>query len=515
MQYENSKITKKKMIFILLLIIVSLGIFKNSFNGIFFFDDINSIIKNPTIKKLWPPWHFFHWEQNNTDSGRPIFTITLAINYAIGKLDPFGYHIGNLIIHTMCSILFFLILLQTLKQTNIHKKMKFKSENLAFITALIWMIHPLQTECVNYITQRSSSLVALFYLATLYCSIKAHCNINKKKWYFFSILCCLLGLFTKETMATAPLVIILYDVTFFYKSNKKILRERKYFYLFLLSTWIIFGVVAIWADPHANTIGSNLYISPWEYLISQSSILTTYLKLIFFPHPLNIDYGFAFKAKLLDYLANFIFISLIFIGSVLIYFKNRAIGFAGLCFFIILGPTSSIIPLLNEVGAERRMYLPSMFIISMLTVSGYNTFYYLKEKRFSESFAQYGIVIILSSIIIILGELTILRNNDYRSHIRIWETAIIANPSNPRAYKALGTNLLKINQIDAAIECYQRAIKYGPGYRDVYVILGDCMSRKKRYKQALSYYLIALSMNPKDVNLQRLIKKLNKKLDFK
>ena len=219
---------------IVLIVLAVLAAYRNSFSGPFIFDDIASIVDNPTIRRLWPVsvplWPPFSGGQ--TVGGRPILNLSLAVNYAWGGADVRGYHAVNLGIHILAALTLFGLVRRTLERAKLadgRAACPGRALPTALVVALLWALHPLQTESVTYIIQRAESLMGLFYLLTLYCFVRftergssfvplrgtsADEEAGGVVWAWLSVVCCLLGMATKEVMVSAPVIVFLYDRTF-------------------------------------------------------------------------------------------------------------------------------------------------------------------------------------------------------------------------------------------------------------------------------------------------------------
>ncbi len=189
----------------------------------FIFDDDVSIVKNTSITRLWPllgdsqhpgPLNPFKELPN---SGRPLANLSLAINYHFGQLNPVGYHVFNLMVHLLSALLLMGIVRRTLTLDCFAGKFSRTAGPLAFFVALLWALHPLQTETVVYITQRTELMVGFFYLATMYASLRywaADSQAGRRRWLALAGLACLAGMACKEVMVTAPVVVLLFERTF-------------------------------------------------------------------------------------------------------------------------------------------------------------------------------------------------------------------------------------------------------------------------------------------------------------
>src|SRR5580700_10360835 len=194
-----------------MIVLAALAVYYNSFSVPLIFDDALSIINNPTIHKLESA---FSPPPNECVGGRPILNFTFALNYALAGLNVWGYHAFNLLIHALAGLTLFGLLRRTLSRPPLNGRFGVAALPLALAVAVIWTVHPLQTEAVTYVSQRAESLMGLFYLLTLYGFIRSVESHTPARWQVFSFLACLLGTMSKEIIVTAPVMVLLYDYTF-------------------------------------------------------------------------------------------------------------------------------------------------------------------------------------------------------------------------------------------------------------------------------------------------------------
>ena len=220
----------KNWLFPGLLVLAGILVYMNSLSAPFILDDTYRIESNTSIRQ----WSDLHEVLGNTS--RPMVNLTLAVNYALGGLNVTGYHIFNIIVHIAASLVLFQILRRTFCSQLLYSSLAEPSDRLAFAVALIWLVHPLNTQAVTYTIQRGESMMGLFYLLTLYSVILSVQTGRKWSWTIVAILSCILGMATKEVMATAPLVVLLYDRTFLAGSFLQALKQRKILYSALATT---------------------------------------------------------------------------------------------------------------------------------------------------------------------------------------------------------------------------------------------------------------------------------------
>ncbi len=223
-----------------------------------------------------------------------------------------GYHIFNLIVHTLGSLALFGLVRRTLLQPALRARFGSAATPLALAVALLWAVHPLLTEAVTYVVQRAESLMGLFYLLTLYCFIRGTKSASdtpgagrrrspaaaptlmdrrRKVWLLAAVGTCALGMATKEVMVSAPLLVLLYDRTFVAGSWRDAWAQRKGFYLSLGATWLLLGWLVLGTENRGGTAGLGLGDSVWTYALTQTRAIVLYLKLALWPHPLVFDYG--------------------------------------------------------------------------------------------------------------------------------------------------------------------------------------------------------------------------------
>ena len=285
----------------------------NSLDGQFMFDDQGWIVDNPSIRHLWPPSEWLFPVDSAHVGGRPAVSLTLALNYAIGGLDVRGYHAVNLAIHIFTALVLFGVARRTLLLSRpfvdgVAGTHSMPSADLrlptllAFAIALIWVVHPLNTEAVSYVIQRAELLVSLFYLLTLYAVIRGATasdgspepsrQRSSRRWYFAAVVFCFLGMATKEVMVTAPILILLYDAIFLAGSLRRALAARWRLYLAMDASWGVLAWTLAATSFHAESTGLGVAsFTPLSYLCTEPGVILGYLKLAVWPNSLCFAYG--------------------------------------------------------------------------------------------------------------------------------------------------------------------------------------------------------------------------------
>jgi len=503
-----------------IVVLAALAAYRNSFSGPFFFDDISAITDNSTIR------HFenaFSPSPKNATFGRPLLNLSFALNYALGGMKVWGYHAFNLLIHTLAGLTLFGLVRRTLecgRGAPTPRATQMRGEGtpptiLALAVAVIWVVHPLQTEAVTYISQRAESLMGLFYLLTLYCFIRGteHCRsgftpdssginpdlqsergarngsqlstLNSGLWLSASLLACFLGATTKEIIVTAPVMVLLYDRTFVAGSFREAWRQRWRYYLGLAGTWLL--LARLMTGLTQRGVGFDHTVNWWNYALTSCRSVGLYLKLAIWPHPLVFDYGtntivVQHAAEIAPYA---LLLAGLLVGTAIALWRWPVVGFAGVWLFLILAPTSSVVPIALSPMAEHRMYLPLASVVA-LVVLGLDR---LMGRRS---------LILFAAMAVGLGWLSVRRNEDYRSEVAMLSDTAAKCPDNERVRYNYGLALSHIagRERDAIAE-YQAALRIDPDYIDAHNNLGNALSQiPGRLPDAMAEYQAALRINP-------------------
>jgi len=471
----------------------SLYAYHNSFNGVFVLDDFPSIVNNPRIRRLWPPWDLIVQAQV-----RPLWQLSLAANYAISKFNVWGYHAFNLAVHILAGLVLFGIVRRTLESEPLRARYGRPAYWLATAVAVIWMVHPLQTGSVTYVCQRAESLMGLFLLLTLYCGIRGYESPHRQKWHVAAITASALGMATKEVMVVAPILVLLYDRVFLFKSFKEAVRQRRLLYVGLAVTWAVLGVelARLSLGPSVENGGDIERVTPWEYLRTQPGVIVHYLRLSLWPHPLVLDYQWPAARTTVSVVPWAAVVLALLAGMVLAFRRRPWLSFLGVWFFLILGPTSSILPI-ADLAFEHRMYLPLAAVVTLVVIAGYEVLGSLSSRLAApdsvRSWLAGGLVV---TAVILLGFVTVQRNDDYRSAFVIWNDTVAKRPNNPRAHNNLGNVLLSEGKLGDAIARYSEALRLSPGYPLAHYNVGNALVGQGKLEDAIAHYSEALRLSP-------------------
>lgn len=488
------------------LLLIGAVTYANSLNGVFLLDDFGAIVGNPDIKDTEAIWHALIPPDRALDQSArwrgPVIALTLAVNYRVGGLNPRGYHVVNVAFHLLAAITLFGVVRRTLLYGRRKERQGPDATSQAFACALLWMVHPLLTDSVTYVIQRTSVIAGFFYLLTIYCCVRSFESGSRGKWSVAAVIACVAGMLSKEVMATAPVVVLLLDRAFFADSFRRILRERWRLYAGLAASWAALAWLMT-ASPHPGVIGFDLVVGPVDYAMSQCVMVVRYLKLAFLPIGLLFDYGPARSLPMADVLpAALVIMGLVGIMAASVRRRFR-IAFCIAVFFIVLSPTSSFVPIVTEVGAERRMYLPLAAVVVLVVVGGHQLLGRLADRLVMSSLARRwtarGLVAIVATA---LGILTIARNRDYRSPQVMWRNALAKHPDNPRAHASLGLIFSMEGRNEEAVACFRRALALDGSYRQAQANLGKALDKLGRHEEAVQEYRRALALSPDDLRVR-------------
>ena len=448
--------------------------YANSLAVPFILDDLGSILRNVHIRHLWPLWETIH------GTSRPVVHLSLALNYALDGYNVAGYHAFNLAVHMLAALTLFGIVRRTLDPRH-----GTSAPWLALITALVWALHPLQTQSVTYVIQRAESLMGLFYLLTLYCFIR---GVRDHRWYAAAVACCALGMACKPIMVTAPLIVLLYDRVFVAKSVTQALRQRCWLYLGLAATWVLLAwLLAIGPREWEGSAGpGQVSFSTWEYLKTQPGVILHYLRLMLYPSPLCLDYAWPVVRAASEIVPAALVIAAMVAATPWAWMRKPWLGFLGAWFFLILAPSSSAIPL-ADLAFEHRVYLPLAAVAALLVIGGHEL-----SRRVALP-VKLGVAAL---IVLGLGWGTIHRNHDYRSELSIWSDTVAKRPNNWRAQADLGVALERDGRTTEAIARYQEAIRLKPDYAIAHSNLGVALATQGHIEEAIAQFDEALRLNP-------------------
>ncbi|MBA4017430.1 MAG: hypothetical protein C0483_09680 [Pirellula sp.] len=526
---------------LLLLGVVGYYTYRESLYGRFFFDDILAIEQNPHVFILVEPstrWRWSTWkyaasaEQDTPFAGRPVVALSFALNHwwatvmsPAGIADFHGllplhypyFHYVNLGLHVLSAALLYALIRRTLSAPVFGDRFQTTAFSWAALGALVWLVHPLNTETVVYVTQRTEQLMSVFLLLTLYSSSRGSDAGERRQrvaWQSLAVVCCALGMASKENMIAAPLLVAAYDRAFRYSSWRDMFRERGWFYGCLAATWSILSAIML-AAPRGSSVGFDHRQFPWyDYLITQCWCLGRYVFLSLVPlgNKLCVDYG---RTPVLDpehVVPGALMIAAALATTVWGWLRRPWVGFVGTWFFFILAPTSSFVPIVTEIGAERRMYLPLVAVLvaaaalaaaawSALRASPASAERSTPRRRFTWQTAT--LFLIGVGAVVGLARTSHERNKVFLDDLTLYRHIVDVFPNNERGVSNYGKILLDRGAFDEGLKLFNRAVMLDPQFSDAFSNRSVARFRQRQGKRldlAISDSTEAICWNRFDVN---------------
>jgi Flp pilus assembly protein TadD len=473
-------------------------------------------------------------------SNRPVGRWTLAWNLRLGGLDPRPFHAVNLAIHVLAGWLLYGLVRRTLERPGAGGWSDAVARGLGAATALLWVVHPLQTESVTYVAQRLEALMSVFYLACLYCVVRSADAARPLAWHVGAMLALALGAGTKETIVSAPVLVALYDRAFLASSWRELARRRWTLYLLLafpvgvlvaqqpaIAALLSGGLGEEFAVPAGPGNRAGERATPLTYLATQPGVVLHYLGLAAWPARLCFDYDWPLAAGL-DAAPSLI-VGALLITAVVAYLVRPALGFPLLAFFVLLAPTSSILPI-TDPAVEHRMYLPLAPMIALAVVGGWAALRRVAPPRVA---AVAGGTIV-AGVALALGLRTVERNRDFADEGTMWTDVVGCAPWNPRAHFNLGmfhyregrfadatthlrdaltrdprhtgasfnlaASLGELGDADAAVAAYRQTLAIDPDFAPANLNLGALLLERGEVDEARRLLGRAVALTPDDPN---------------
>ena len=509
---DDSAATRGRWLAIGVLVLATLAAYANSLRGPFVYDDVPAIPGNPTIRQLWPLFGVLAPQTQGglTVSGRPVLNLSFALNYAVSGEEVWSYHLFNVLVHAGAALLLFGLVRRTLSRPPMRARFGAVAAPLAFAIGAIWVLHPLQTQAVTYTVQRAESLMGFFYLLTLYAFARAtDCHLlsdnaisqpegnlgvchligdkpdarNRTGWLVISIAACALGMATKEVMATAPLMVLLYDRTFVAGGFRAAWQRRRAFYLGLGATWLLLGALVLSTGANrGGTAGLGVGVPWWAYGLTQFQAVGRYVRLSVWPHPLVFEYGTAWVQRAADVLPYAAVVLTLLGATVVALWRAPAAGFLGAWFFGILAP-SSLTPGTIQMTVEHRMYLPLAAVVTAVALTAH---------RWLGRWVLIPVLIVACGF----GGMTSWRNRDYASAVSIWFDTVAKRPDNSRARDAFADALAKAGRMEEVIAQRREAVRLKPDEATFHYKLGVSLAETGRFADAVPCYAEAEHLQP-------------------
>ncbi|HEY2840480.1 MAG TPA: tetratricopeptide repeat protein [Pirellulales bacterium] len=477
----------------------------------FIFDDSVCTEYNASIMRLYPllrdaegPGPFSNLSYSPL-AGRPLVNLSLAVNYHFGQFDPFGYHVVNMVLHALSAVLLWAIVRRVLLLDYFADKFQRVAAPLALAVALVWAVHPLLTDAVEYMTQRTELMMGWCYLATIYCSLRYFASTappGRAMWLLLASLVCTAGMACKEVMVSAPVAVLLLDRTFIAGSFGNAWRRSWPLYLGLSASWLLLFALN-YGGPRSESAGFHLEVPAYAWWFTQTKVLLMYLKLVVWPWPMVIHYDMPYLDTIgaaWPYLAP---VAALGVGTLYLLWRGTATGFLASMVFLILSPTL-VVPITTEIAAERRMYLPLAALVSLLVVGGYAAvqrgadFFAARRGRASSGWwplATLGGCTL--TVALALSLLSVRRLAAYADELTMWQDAAIYQPDNELVLDNFGLALIQVGRIQEAIAHYEGVLDRLPNSFKAHTNYGVALAAAGRFSEAIEHHERAVQLEPR------------------
>lgn len=432
----------------LALSVVTLAVYSSAIGGVFQFDDFLVIVENHNVHS-WGAW----WD-DATFGIRPLLKASYTLSWTLGS-GSFGFHLFNVVVHVANAVLLYFVGLVVLSSgSGLELEQR---RRMCFVAVLIFAVHPVLTESVTYISGRSASLMAFFYLASFMAYVHGRVYDVRSSIIVLSPLCFILSLAVKETAITLPLALLLWELVLRPDGAVawgRVLRVQAVHWLLL----ILVGVYLAAGERYQSFFQVSLGIrSIAENLLTQLHGIAYLFSRLVFVHRLNIDPDLPVFVEWhwVQTVALLLLVSVLSV-AVLNLRKSPWVSFGILWFFLHLAPTNSLIPRF-DVANERALYLAAWGVVFPLVIASLSWI----DRRSLHPVLSGGVFLV---VFVALIGFTVQRNLVYRCEIRLWEDTISKSPLKPRPHHNLGYSYSKVGRYEEAAAAYLKALQLDPHY---------------------------------------------------
>jgi tetratricopeptide (TPR) repeat protein len=489
-----------------LLAFVGLLAYSNTFQASFHFDDYSNIVENPIIKDLSyfkEPSGARNFKHYDLFKSRYIGCLSFALNYMVHGLDVAGYHVVNMAVHLINSLLVYSLVMLTFRTPCLKGSLLGEnSRHIALLSGLLFVSHPLQTQAVTYIVQRFASLATLFYLAAHVFYVRSRTSDRSAPRSFFyalTIISAVLAVKTKEIAVTLPFTVTICEFLFFRGPVKRrLLGLVPIFFVILIIPLSLAGM----DRPFGEIIGAakefsrvDTEVSRWDYLLTEFRAVVTYSRLLVLPVNQNLDYNYPVYGSFFE---PAVFLSFVFLlaaaglGFILLHRSGRRpelriASFGVFWFFIALVPESSVLPIVDVIF-EHRVYLPSVGAIIV-----FSTLLFVVFSGSGKKLANASVMAVM--VVAVFAGMAYKRNALWKDDISLWgDTA--GKSAKGRPFNNLGLAYKERNRLNDAIRAYKEALRYEPTYTEASVNLAIAYWEMGRKEETVSELLRAIRIEP-------------------
>lgn len=473
----------------------------------FVHDDGASIFANHSIVRLWPlvgsPGPLNPVKDLPT-SGRPLVNLSLALNYYLGRHNPIGYHLFNYFVHALNATLLWAFTRRVLTLEYFRGAFDRQAGWLAFAIALVWALHPLQTQSVEYVTQRTELLLALCYLSTMYASLRYLTTTAprmRNRWLAAAAVSCFAGMACKEVMATAPLMVALLDHTLITRSWRRSAEDSWPLYLALAAGWLLLIALNV-GGPRSASAGFQEELPAHIWWLTQCKVLLMYVRLAFWPWPLLMHYELPRLETFGAAWPWVLPVAAAMLATLILLYFQRATGFLAAWFFLILSPTL-VVPIVTEVAAERRLYLPLAAIVAAVIIGAFQLVESIARRAQPEAPVETRdrrsaeiVVMAAAAVAAVCGVASAVRVNVYNDVVALWQSTLDAQPDNVVAHVSISEALHRKGLNDEAMEHMQKALALAPESYMAQQLAGTLLIARGKNAEGIEHFRKVVQLKP-------------------
>lgn len=507
----------------LVVLLASLAVYVNAIDTAFVLDDaywIQTGLKDCSLDTL-----IREASQNRRWLTRATFAANYFADRAAGGtgLRPQGYKLVNVLIHAGAALALFDLCRRLIDRPVFADRVRRAATWLATAIAVLWAVHPLQTQAVTYVIQRHESMMTMFFLLSLGAYVRAadlqssFSQGNAAKlgdvlgWIGLAITFAAAGAWCKESIIVLPVVALVMDRSLLSGSFLETLRRRGWA-LAMLSFAVVWPMIVMGtrdllpagAAASGTAASAGFYVpdrSPSAYLLAQPAVILHYLKLTVWPRDLAIDYtGWRVPESLEEAIGPAAIILMLITATLWALFRKHWLGFIGAWFFLALAPASSFFPL-ADVAMEHRMYLPlaalSALAVGALAATALREGDAASGENQSAGYRSPAVAVagvVFAVAVAVLGARTLIRNEDYATAATLYRSNTQVTPDNLRAWRNLASELLRENKPAETVPVLERAVELSPFDPELKQALGVAYLRANRPREAIAPLRQALAL---------------------
>jgi Flp pilus assembly protein TadD len=480
------------------------GVYGRRLDAPFIADDWLAVVTNDSIRRLTPLFGDaavrgpLNPDIDLPVTARPLTNLSFALNYRAGGLDPRGYRVVNIALHTLAAWLLWAIARRAIRRGAADGACAHAADLLATAITLLWAVHPLLTEAVFYVTQRSELLVGVSYLATLYASLRhwdAATPPARRAWLAAAALACFTGAACKEVIVTAPAVVLLLHLTLY--------RDRPPasswpLYAALLPSWVLLLALQ-WDAPHRMSSGFGLGVSLADWWLTQAGVLLMYLRLAVYPWPLVVLYDLPWADPPAVAWAHAAAVAALALAALGLVVRRHWAGLLLGGALVILSPTH-VVPMITEVAAERRMYLPLAALAALAVLAVHALLRRAAARPATDAPPGRAPAVVACALSAALAAVyaaaSIGRIAAFAEPLALWTEVAAAQPRNARAQHNAAVELAMAGRLDEAVARFRLAIAARPEFAQSHHGLGMALLHTGALAEGIAHLEIAARLDP-------------------